>query len=741
MIPFSLQKWYQCFFSSISIILPPPRAPRWIISSKMVTRSIRRPNSLSGYWDGWTRRDRRRHRSTPTSSATGPAMQADAGLSMCLNADQLMDVDVGLAQLGDEKPWPNPPNLAILENLQLLQLLSRPEKSHFRIRSDSALTMYPRPPDTTNKYIVYDPDGAILELEAPPKNGELPEENHPLADFFGPEVTKKMFSKSETRTRLAQFLEHFITDPERKQYVADLKFLDKCDEHTRIVDALSTGIAEIAATHTSAAATHPLNLPFGLASKVTRETSNTLRVTVHSVRDLFQEARAYAEERLAKYLYPEYVKFQLTQCARSSLSARPSLAGDFRSAYPGLGSAFCLAAPNLPDNPILAASASFTSLHGRPATNRGLLDDLPAGSAATLRLREALALGRETVELVVSFRRDGPGPPIPFWNLFFICPLYEGAAIRYHLGAQINVSASMSPREDDILRVLNFSPAGDMDELLRPDAAPSTEPHPPRRRTFAGLFSRKERSPSPPPLVISAPLSLLPFPTPDPRTATTEELSSAARSTRTMETAGSSNNPNTITGGRTIPPIIGTDYVTQRPVSSTPYASLVVLQLINGGGGGVEMRIVFCSALAQEQIDGGAGVVGKDVFPVLLENRAVDKKAVVELEVRVREGMVAGVPVVGELVLGGQGPAPVKGWAGQRLKRSGAGHTAGGAGLTGMFTSSEASKGGRISGSTERNAISGQQQKMRRLVTHWTPLKDGEGKVEWVVLVLTPAAR
>ncbi|KAK0750925.1 hypothetical protein B0T18DRAFT_425651 [Schizothecium vesticola] len=552
-------------------------------------------------------------------------------------------------------------------------------------------------------YTVYDADGSALELDVPFDDGKSSKNNRRLAKFFDPEVTKMIFSKPETRARLAQFLENFIAGPERKQCVADMKFLDKCDEHTRAVDALSTGIVEMAASYTGAAAAYPLALPFGVASKVNRDTSHFSKMTVPFLNNLFQDARGCAEDRLAKYLYPEYVKFQLTQCARSSLSARPSLVGDFRSAYPGLGSAFCLASPSQPANPILFASDGFTSLHGRPVLNRGLLRDLPPGSAATLRLREALALGRETVELVVSFRRNDDSTKTPFWNLFFVCPLYLDGAIRYHLGAQINISANMGDHGKDVLRVLSFSPLGDDLRTTTAAAAPPT----PRRRTFAGLFSRRERPPSPQPLIISAPLPTFPLLTPAPTiasTTTTEEpsSSSAARSTRTTA-------------------------VLERPFdcSSTPYGSLVVLQRCVGGS---VMRIVFCSALAHELIGGGGDdvVLGRDVFSVLVKDVAGEKKAVGELQAAVVKGMAAGETVVGEVVVGGAG----------KHKWHGSGNV--GASFTALMFSGEGDKGARGSGSTERNAVLG--GKMRKLVTHWTPLKDGEGKVEWVVLVLTPAA-
>lgn len=465
---------------------------------------------------------------------------------------------------------------------------------------------------------------------------------------------------------------------------------------------MSAAIADITATHTGAAPPHPLSLPFPVASKLGRDTSHFTKTTLPSLHNLFRDAQAHAASRLAKTLYPEYVKFQLTQCTLHSLST--SLRSpDFRGAYPGLGSSFCLASPS---HRVLFASPALTPLLAHP-----LLHPLPQGSPATLRLREALALGREAVELVV----DATTTAAPFWNLFLVCPLrdYATGAVRFHLGAQINVSSSMGDQPRDVLRVLSFSPVGD--DLRTTGAVvaapPAADAAPPRRRTLAGLFSRgREREMETRGVVISAPLREFP-PASAPTMRTVEEPASSSATARSTHTA-----------------------VLERPFdgrSSTPYGSLVVLQR----DGGV-MRIVFCSALAHELIAGGNGggdekvILGRDVFEVLGLGRdgAGEKKALGELQGRVGKGVEEGETVVGEVVVGGSTGVVGKG----KGKWHGGGVV--GAGLFG----GEGDKGGRVSGSTERNGLVG--GKMRTLVTHWTPLMDGEGKVEWVVLVLTPAA-
>lgn len=144
---------------------------------------------------------------------------------MFLHAGHSTVLNAGPSSLGDEESWPTPSHLSLLKNIDLLQLLDSPEKPHLEIRSDSALGMYRNPqPATMGKYTVYDADGSTLELDVPLDDGK---NNRLLSNFFDPEVIKMIFSHPETRTRLAQFLENFLAGPERKQCVADMKFLAK----------------------------------------------------------------------------------------------------------------------------------------------------------------------------------------------------------------------------------------------------------------------------------------------------------------------------------------------------------------------------------------------------------------------------------------------------------------------------------------------------------------------------------
>ncbi|KAI0515374.1 hypothetical protein F5B22DRAFT_656057 [Xylaria bambusicola] len=138
----------------------------------------------------------------------------------------------------------------------------------------------------------------------------------------------------------------------------------------------------------------------------------------------------------------------------------------------GLAEVFCLTDPSRDDHPIIFASEAFhkATQYGkrfslgrncrfryvskpvvpivRPGVRRKIYG-FPKLTVATvfqgpktnrcsvLRLKEALAIGKEHCETMLNYRRDGSA----FMNLLMIAPLYDNRGnIRYHLGAQVDVS-------------------------------------------------------------------------------------------------------------------------------------------------------------------------------------------------------------------------------------------------------------------------------------------------------------
>ncbi|KAI1008006.1 hypothetical protein K3495_g234 [Podosphaera aphanis] len=107
-----------------------------------------------------------------------------------------------------------------------------------------------------------------------------------------------------------------------------------------------------------------------------------------------------------------------------------------------LGEVFCLTDPKIKDNPIIYCSEEFyrTTQYGTNfAINRNcrFLQGPHTNLNSKERLKKAIALGQESNEVLLNYRRDGT----PFANLLMVSPLYDDkGVVRYFIGAQVDVT-------------------------------------------------------------------------------------------------------------------------------------------------------------------------------------------------------------------------------------------------------------------------------------------------------------
>jgi len=200
-----------------------------------------------------------------------------------------------------------------------------------------------------------------------------------------------------------------------------------------------------------------------VASTLKSNTKQCARTALPVLSKLYDDTKAAVEERLARDVYPEFVKYQLAQRMTAMLSANSASSAEIKSVYPGLGDAFCMTDPLQPDNPVVYVSDGLLDMTGyrRNAItkkNSRLLQGVATDPLAAQRVSNAISTGREVVELMVNYQADGT----PFWNLLFICPLMERGVIRYFLGAQINVSDSMGTEFKDVMELLKYGASADV---------------------------------------------------------------------------------------------------------------------------------------------------------------------------------------------------------------------------------------------------------------------------------------
>ncbi|KAL2259821.1 hypothetical protein VTK26DRAFT_6362 [Humicola hyalothermophila] len=406
---------------------------------------------------------RKDHTDSPTgiSSKPGKAKSKPAPLSHLHSFDG-QDTNPTLTSLSP------PPSAIHTPRLNL-------KGSHLRLRSDSGLSMHtnqaafrqytdyntngslpPRPSHASSSG--WDGDSSAEDISSGSKanTDRTTTPSSPtrksLPDFFNPDIVKLAFSNPETEQKLRQFAES-------RHDATGMEFLAKVDEYSRSLDSLVSLMASISTTFSTPASSLSLDLSPEVAHGLKSNTRQFARSALPALETLYQDAKFTVEDRLAHELYPEFVKYQLSQILTASLSTSRTLSGEPRSTYLGLGDAFCITDPLQPDNPIVYASDGLLALSGYKRSevmnkNPRLMQGVGTDPNAACRLGEAVTSGRESVELVKNYRADGT----PFWNLLFICPLMERGLLRYYLGGQVNVSESLDSSYQDILDILTFGP-------------------------------------------------------------------------------------------------------------------------------------------------------------------------------------------------------------------------------------------------------------------------------------------
>ncbi|KAJ4300122.1 hypothetical protein N0V88_002791 [Collariella sp. IMI 366227] len=346
-------------------------------------------------------------------------------------------------------------------------------KSNVRLRSDSGLALHTNQAGF-RQYTGYNPDGSLPLRPSPVRtlssddNSSVEDfdlgresgtdlrgfKSHDkvLPDFFEPAVIKLAFTNPSTAQRLRKFAE-------TRHNTADIDFLMKVEEYSRTLGGLVSTMTYISSNFTGATATSPLGLPMDITRAQRSNKRFCVRTALPALDRLYEEAKTTVEERLSQNLYPEFIKYQLSQCLITSLSINRFFTEDFKTPYPGLGDAFCLTDPLTPDDPIIYASDGLVAMSGYDRSelvgkNCRLLQGIATDADAVCRLSRAISAGKEVTELILNHRPDGTA----YWNLLFVCPLMEYESVRYFLGAQVNVSEHMGSDYQDIMSVLNFGP-------------------------------------------------------------------------------------------------------------------------------------------------------------------------------------------------------------------------------------------------------------------------------------------
>lgn len=196
--------------------------------------------------------------------------------------------------------------------------------------------------------------------------------------------------------------------------------------------------------------------------------------------DVYLDTQLATEQVLRSSIYPRFVQHQLTQNVTQAFSS------DERK-YQGLGDCFCLTDPLKADNPIMYASDGFVGVTAYSRTeiiprNCRFLQGPQTDKAAVARLKDAVRLEQETVELLLNYTKRGD----PFWNLLYVAPLYDATGkLKFFIGGQINCSSTIKSN-NDVVRLLSAADRSTQHPVQQPRASGQK-----KRFLRLGLFKDK----------------------------------------------------------------------------------------------------------------------------------------------------------------------------------------------------------------------------------------------------------
>ncbi|KAH7312973.1 hypothetical protein BKA65DRAFT_467270 [Rhexocercosporidium sp. MPI-PUGE-AT-0058] len=364
---------------------------------------------------------------------------------------------------------------------------------------------------------------------------------------------------------------------------------------------------------------------------------------------------------------------------KHQVTTQASLAlADHREKFQGLGDCFCLTDPSIADNPILFASDGFVSVTGY--SRKDIIPRNCRFLQGDLTDKDATSRLRTSIrecEETVELLLNYRKNGDPFWNLLYVAPLFnERGEVCFFLGGQINCSTTIHSC-NDILRVLSTND----DEIDKLDEAAPGKSKPPSIRSRDGSTRGSKPRSSFFKSWRKYNASGLPM-------ASKVKVRGEAGMEREMITrVGKLSFRNQVEA-------FYTAYSKYLVMTWNATTQILTVQYYSPG-----VIDLLCLNLPNGGI---AHIYNKDIFKVFSEfSISTSSSGNKVFKQTVRDALKVGQAVSVE---------------------------------TGLLTGFEEKKGtGWFGGEKE-----GMKRVEERYVTHWTPLKDQEGRVKWVVLTIAP---
>ncbi|GAA6019147.1 hypothetical protein JCM10207_006558 [Rhodosporidiobolus poonsookiae] len=213
-------------------------------------------------------------------------------------------------------------------------------------------------------------------------------------------------------------------------------------------------------------------------------------------------------ERLYEGEFEGYVKHRLLAHTKAQLEKRDVQLQDVA----GLGEAFVLSNPRLPDQPIVLASPAFCALTGydrREIVGRNcrFLQGPATNPSDVAAIRTAIKTHEPITQLLLNYTKGGAA----FFNLLCILPLFTAdGELAYFVGGQTAITGALTASAGLVLPPVPNSGAdeeddeGEDDELAQHFSALSTAADPSSLSAFSPAVQRAAAAPAPSPSLRSA---------------------------------------------------------------------------------------------------------------------------------------------------------------------------------------------------------------------------------------------
>ncbi|KAJ7642209.1 hypothetical protein FB45DRAFT_902032 [Roridomyces roridus] len=274
---------------------------------------------------------------------------------------------------------------------------------------------------------------SFLGLTAMPTKLVQRDVDYTLRALMSPELFKRMLEDPLARMRFREFLAATGTEGEL-DFWTDARFV------AQEVEAMKMHSIALRELHMSG----PPESRVTLSNESRRELLVGLqRLIGADVGPVLGRAQGELLDGMYQDHFQRYIKHKIIQETHVTLGKANLFSA---SGAQGLGDAFVLTNPRLPDHPIVLASDGFVEVTGYPRAqivgrNCRFLQGPGTPPASVQRIRDGLNSGKGCTELLLNYRRNGE----PFYCLLCIIPVRDTLGnVVYFIGGQANVTGLLA---------------------------------------------------------------------------------------------------------------------------------------------------------------------------------------------------------------------------------------------------------------------------------------------------------